>query len=357
MNKRITFVLPGHGKNPIGGYKVAYEYANHLSARGHEVNIIHPTRLYETEGLYANITKYGRYLERKLDGSYSPRQWFELDKNVNCLWVPSLEKIHIPDSDAVIATLWKTAEWVAGYGPEKGRKLYLIQHFEDWSGPRDQVLTTWSLPLHKIVISRWLARIAEGIDEKYTYIPNGLDFSRFGMDTPFEGRNPLRIMMLYHDEAWKGSRDGLEALRIVKDRFPDLSVSLFGVPSGKQLPTWVEYHRTPPQHELRKLYNQASIFLAPSWAEGWPLPPAEAMMCGAAVVATDIGGHQEYAYHGDTALLAPPRQPEALADRIMALIEDPGKRIAIARAGMNNIQKFTWNRACDKLEQLILQDD
>ena len=66
MNKRVTFVLPGHGKNPIGGYKVAYEYANHLQARGHEVTVIHPTRLYETRGIYANLAKYCRYLDRRI---------------------------------------------------------------------------------------------------------------------------------------------------------------------------------------------------------------------------------------------------------------------------------------------------
>ena len=45
---------------------------------------------------------------------------------------------------------------MATHEPSHGRRFYLIQHFEDWSGDRDQVLRTWRLPMHKIVISRWL---------------------------------------------------------------------------------------------------------------------------------------------------------------------------------------------------------
>lgn len=357
MTRRITFVLPGHGANPIGGYKVVYEYANCLSSRGYDVNIVHPTRLYTTRGLTANALKYFRYVERGIDKSYLPSKWFNIEKAVNVLWVPSLHERNIPDSDVIVATFWKTAEWVAGYSPRKGEKYYLIQHFEEFGGPPDQVLATWRLPLHKIVISRWLARIAESEGETSTYIPNGLDFAKFELDVPLENRDPRALMMLYHDEPWKGSRDGLDALRRVKKEYPDVRTIIFGVPSGRKLPDWVEYHRKPKQDQLRRLYNRSSIFVAPSWAEGWGLPAAESMMCGDALVATDIGGHREFAEHGKTALLSPARDPQALARNIMELIEDTDKRIKIARAAHENIQQFTWKRACDRLEHVFAGAD
>lgn len=353
MHRRVTFVLPGPGEKPMGGYKVVYEYANRLSSRGHRVTIVHPTRLNDTSGVVENLKKYFRYFQRKADRSYLPERWFDLDKRVISLWVPSLEEDQIPDSDIIIATLWRTAEWISGYGAAKGKKYYLIQHFEDWSGPEDRVLATWSLPLHKVVISKWLAEIAENLGESYTYIPNGLDFTRFGIDIPVEDRDPRTVMMLFHDEPWKGSIDGLAALQMAKAAYPDLRVILFGVPRGSTLPEWIEYHRNPRQETLRRLYNRSSIFLAPSWAEGWPLPPAEAMMSGAALVATDIGGHHEYARHGINALLSPPKNPEALARNLISLLENPARRISLARAGHENIQQFTWKRACDSLEALF----
>ena len=109
----------------------------------------------------------------------------------------------------------------------------------------------------------------------------------------------------------------------------------------------------PSQPVLRQLYNQAAIFVSPSWAEGWPLPPAEAMACGAADVLTDIGGHQEFAVDGVTASLVPAKQPDALADAVLALCLDRQRRIRLAEAGHNNILTFTWDQATDRLAQII----
>jgi len=270
--------------------------------------------------------------------------------------VRTLAERYIPDADIIIATAWRTAEWVAEYGSRKGTKYYLIQHFEDWSGSSESVLQTWRLPLRKIVIAKWLGKIVEDLGRDYAYIPNGLDFSRFGLDVPIEARDPLQVMMLYHTEPWKGSREGLQAMELIRRQYPRLRVTMFGVPAGDALPHWVDYHRTPTQSKLRSLYNAAAIFLAPSWTEGWGLPASEAMMCGAAVVATDIGGHREFAHDGITAMLAAPKDPRALAEKVIALMEHPRKRLELAQAGHQNIQQFTWQRACDRLEAVLLTD-
>src|SRR3546814_12065085 len=54
----------------------------------------------------------------------------------------------------------------------KGRKFYLIQHLEDWTGPRERVLATWKLPLEKLVIARWLKDITIELGESTSYQPN-----------------------------------------------------------------------------------------------------------------------------------------------------------------------------------------
>lgn len=78
------------------------------------------------------------------------------------------------------------------------------------------------------------------------------------------------------------------------------------------------------------------------------LPPAEAMQCGAAVCLTQIGGHTDYGIHQQTALLSPPRKPEALAANILQLIENPQLRIQLAMNGHQYIQRFTWESAVKK---------
>jgi glycosyltransferase involved in cell wall biosynthesis len=353
---RITFVLPGGGATPIGGYKVVYEYAGHLSQRGHQVTVVHPQLLFrEVSGV-----KRGRsllaYARHKITGSYRPDSWFQVDPRIRMVWVWSLDERYIPDADVIVATCWETAEAVAGYSGRKGRAYNLIQHWETWSGPEERVRATWKMPLRKIVIASWLKQIAEELGEPAVLIPNGLDFSRFGLDVPPQNRDRHRLMMLYHTYEWKGSADGMEALSIVKGEIPDLQVTLFGTPEApRELPDWISYHHKPEQRKLRELYNQASIFVAPSWTEGWPLPPAEAMMCGAALAATDIGGHKEYAIHGRTALLSPARNPAALAENLSLLIRDDDLRVRVASQGHDFVQQFTWSRAVESLEAALRQ--
>ena len=91
-------------------------------------------------------------------------------------------------------------------------------------------MSTWKLPLRKIVISRWLEDVAIRLGESSDYIPNGLDFKTFGMDVRPEDRDANTIAMLYHHSDWKGSADGLKAIYEAKAKIPQLRVRLFGLP-------------------------------------------------------------------------------------------------------------------------------
>lgn len=357
MSKTVTFLSPGTGAVPTGGSKVMYEYANGLADRGWRVRIVHPRLLSQEEieqvsaSLPLRARRWAGYQRRKFTGEYKPTRWFDVRPGIEMLWTWTLEPRYLSPSDAWVATYWYTAKWAATY---PGARLYLIQHLETWCGPEAEVMATWKLPLEKIVISRWLEDVANGLGERSHYVPNGLDFGKFGMDVSPEQRDPHTVAMLFHQSDWKGSADGLSAMQKVKARVPALKATLFGVyPQPSGLPDWVEYHQNPPQKKLREIYNRAAIFLAPSWAEGWPLPPAEAMQCGAALVATDIGGHREYALDERTALLSPAKQPEELAARILRLAEDQEFRIRLARQGNEYIQRFTWERAVNSFENVL----
>lgn len=77
-------------------------------------------------------------------------------------------------------------------------------------------------------------------------------------------------------------------------------------------------------------------------------------MCGAAVVATDIGGHREFCIDGENALLVPAQNPSAMAAAVFKLLDDPELRLRLARNGHSNIQRFTWDAACDAFERVLL---
>jgi glycosyltransferase involved in cell wall biosynthesis len=353
---RVTFVLPGSGHLPVGGFKVVYEYANRLAARGHRVSVVHVAQPERGAPPLRRLKARARYAQRYLQQSYRPR-WFTLHPAVELLWLPTPDARGIPDGDAVVATAWQTAEWVARYPATKGRGFYLIQHYETWSGPQARVDASFRLPLRKLAIARWLQRVvadAVGNDgEGGAYVPNGLDLGAFGLDRPIEGRGP-HAMMLFHTAAWKGSSDGLRALERVRAELPELRATLFGVPAPPpDLPAWVRYVQTPAPEVLRSLYNESAVFLATSWTEGWGLPGCEALLCGCALAATEVGGHLEYAHHGETALLSPPQDPEALARNVLTLLQNPPLRTTLARQGHRYVQRFSWERAVARLEALL----
>ena len=351
----INFILPFAGNKPVGGFKIVYEYANRLAERGHNVNLIHPSYTFR-ETLLKNTKYLLRYYQRKIDKSYNPDSWFTLDPKVNSLWVREISDINIPDADVLIATAWRTAACSEMLSETKGRKFYFIQHYETWNGKDEEVNRTWKMPFKKIVIAGWLKEIAESMGEPSYYVPNAFDFSEFDMDIKPEDRTGQKVMMLYNKLEFKGSIYGLKAFEKLKQELPDLGVILFGVPEKPEdLPEWINYYRTPDRQLLRKLYNESSVFISPSISEGFPLPPAEAMMCGAALACTDIGGHREYAIDGETAVLFMPKDVDGMVTALKKLLSDREFRIRLAYSGNKFIRQFTWQRSVDDFENILLK--
>ena len=356
---RVTFVLAGQARVPIGGFAVVYEYANRLARGGHEVTVVHRSAWATGRGLARQMASEARGILRRHVSripAHGRPAWYQLSESVQSSIVPSLRSTAIPDGDAVIATSWEVAEQVSAYPATKGTKVNLIQHYETWAAPAELVDKTWRLPMHKVVISRWLRDLAHDLGEgpRTTYIPNGLDLARFRVLTPIESRDGMRVGMMYHRAEWKGTDDGIAALTLARRQVPGIKAVFFGTDRRPRIPDWVTYVHQPVGADLVRLYNSSAIFLHPSWTEGWPLPPAEAMACGCAVVAAANGGVSDYAEDGHTAVMASVRSPAELAEAVVALVEDTARRVAIAHAGNATIQKYTWERATTSFERLLL---
>jgi glycosyltransferase involved in cell wall biosynthesis len=355
---KITFLMPRYEWAPCGGFRVVCEYANRLVSRGHEVSIVHPRRL----GASAPPEKLSAYRQTRenvnklRDLLFKPTiTWQPIDKRVNLVYVPSLEPRYIPDGDAIFATAWGTVRPVQESPTRAGEKCYLIQGYETWQGQKDLVDATWRSPLNKVVIAKWLYDLGKQLgSENMVYIPNAVNHERYRLIQPIEGRAP-RVAMLFATASIKGAAEGIEALNIARQKYPDLQASFFGLNILRRgIPKWIEYYRNPPQEILiGEIYNRSSIYLAPSWTEGSPLPPAEAACCGCALVTTDIGGFREYVEHGVTGLLSPPKDPKALAENLFLLLGDEELRVRLAKAANNYVSHFNWERSTDLLEDFV----
>lgn len=160
--------------------------------------------------------------------------------------------------------------------------------------------------------------------------------------------------MLYHMNEMKGSPEGIEALKRVKQQIPEFSAALFGTSApGSEIPEWVEYSQLPSRDALRDMYNSAAVFLQPSRTEGWELTSTEAMACGCALVTTDNGGSRDFASNGETALVVPVQDVEAMSAKIVQLLQDEPLRIRLAEHGEQYVRRFSWDRAVDAIEKVL----
>jgi glycosyltransferase involved in cell wall biosynthesis len=102
--------------------------------------------------------------------------------------------------------------------------------------------------------------------------------------------------------------------------------------NGASLPPRVRVLGSLPQSELFRLYAMADVVVVPSI---WPEPLSRVLLESAAFgkpcVATDVGGTREVVAHGETGLLVPRDEPEALAAAIVALLRDETSRQGMGR--------------------------
>jgi glycosyltransferase involved in cell wall biosynthesis len=102
--------------------------------------------------------------------------------------------------------------------------------------------------------------------------------------------------------------------------------------------------------EMSSQYATADLFALPSRMESFPLVLLEAMAGGLPVVATDVGGIPELVAHGETGLLVPPNDPDALADAINDLLDDPQTMERMGERGRQLVSdQYTWDRVAERI--------
>lgn len=101
-------------------------------------------------------------------------------------------------------------------------------------------------------------------------------------------------------------------------------------------------------------FVQPSVIAANGQMEGIPVALMEAMACGVPVVATALSGVPELVRDGVTGLLVPPRDPEALAEAVLAVSRHPLAAADRAAAGRQLVQEeFSLSRSAGQLDALI----
>jgi glycosyltransferase involved in cell wall biosynthesis len=215
------------------------------------------------------------------------------------------------------------------------------------------------------VPSRWLMRMAEdsglGASNEMRVIPNGVDTrvfrpgdkdeARAALSIPREARVLLVVANKLAANPFKDYRTLLEALSIV-GAGPAGPVELIALGTD-EVPAVPGVHARAIKYVDDKsvvvsYYRAADIYVHAALAENLPLTPLEAMACGTAVVASDVGGMSEVVADGIAGTLVPPSDAAALAAAITTLLDDAQMRGSMGDAGARAVaERFTLTGQAD----------
>jgi polysaccharide biosynthesis protein PelF len=188
--------------------------------------------------------------------------------------------------------------------------------------------------------------------------------------TVYNGVNPDAFPALTQEPevptlSWVGRIDPikdletlLHAFALVVAEMPDAMLRIFGAPPrGRE--TYLERCRTLAAElgidgstrfegrvpEIRDAYAAGHVVVLCSISEGFPYSLIEAMTCGRACVATDVGGVSE-ALGDEAGIVVPPRDPAALAEACLRLLRDQDLRKSLGAAARERaLEHFTADRA------------
>ena len=155
----------------------------------------------------------------------------------------------------------------------------------------------------------------------------------------------------------KGIETLIDAMPAVLARHPNTTFVVAGEgPDRAQLSARARERRVDealrligPTSGPEPLLAATDLFVSASWAESFPYNILEAMAASLPVVATDVGGTREAVVDGVTGTLVAPRDPQALAEAVIGLLDEPGRRERLGLAGRaRQLELFTVDRMVEE---------
>lgn len=233
--------------------------------------------------------------------------------------------------------------------------------------------------IHKSII-KFVFRRADRIystskvmaDEINIYTKKEVNIIPFGVDSNLF--RPFKVEKLFGDDttvigcvkslSFKyGIEYLLDAFSIIKEKIKDRKIKLLIVGDGtlknqlveraRQLKIYqdVLFYGAVPHSKVPEIYNMIDIAVFPSVWESFGVSNLEAAACEVPQVASDIGGFKEIIKDGVTGFLVDPENPEAIASKVIELINDDDLRKKIGKSARQYVMdNFEWNK---NVEQMI----
>lgn len=215
--------------------------------------------------------------------------------------------------------------------------------------------------LHLSTPSQWLmdeaqaSMLAGGMVEARV-IPYGVDLEIFRPADQAQARQLLdlpadALILLFSGARFRSNpfKDYDTIRQAIRHLAPRLDanqrvvfIALGDVSPPEQLSDTVRIQAVPYQTELARIaafYQASDVYLHAAKADNFPNAILEALACGLPVIATGVGGIPEQVTAGETGLVTPPQDAEAMAQAILALVNDPAKRQQFSQAAVDDARQ------------------
>lgn len=204
-----------------------------------------------------------------------------------------------------------------------------------------------------IVPSGFLKATFERFDMSAAIVPNIVDLRRFSNPQPHRA-NRRRLLVARNLEPIYDNESAIRALAIVRQTHPDATLTIAGSgPLADALQSLADtlglndsvvFTGRLDRDAMADAYRDADIALNPSLVDNMPNSVLEALASGVPVVSTRVGGVPYIVTDGETALLVPPKSPEAMAAAILRLMDDDVLAQRLIDNGLAEVQAYTWPR-------------
>jgi glycosyltransferase involved in cell wall biosynthesis len=221
---------------------------------------------------------------------------------------------------------------------------------------RKELIQILNVPRERIYV------VTHGVDPKFKKLNKDNFFfnrlrKKFGLQSPYI----LYVGTIGHHKNIMGI---LEAYSISYNQGIDTPLVLAG-PRGnawKEANKWVinkgmkknvKFIGPLDQHkdDITDLYNGASLFVFPSFYEGWTAPPMEAMACGVPVITSNCSSIPETV--GNSAIKIDPNDSKNLAFEIKRVLSDKRLQLELINKGLKHVSMHTWERASRKFVEVF----
>jgi len=231
------------------------------------------------------------------------------------------------------------------------------------------IRASWGLALryadHVQVISAYLEGLARafGYGGPITVIPNGVDVKKFSAGGGKVHEYPV-IITTSRLVPKNGIDILIRALPNVVHKIPKVTCILVGDGSERKhlerladelrVAKHVEFVGAVPHADIPGYLWRATVFVRPARSEGLGTSFLEAMAAGLPIIATPVGGIEDFLRDGETGLYAHVEDPEHLASRIIEVCTDQTLSKRLALAGQKLVSgRFTWESVVQRMQELF----